>query len=70
MESIDAIRNFGNFAAHPLTDQTTPRILDVEPEEADWCLQPLSPCAPTAGVEEGGIGAHPRVPLAAPHAGW
>ena len=37
--TIDAIRNFGNFAAHPMTDQTTLQIIDVEPQEAEWCLE-------------------------------
>lgn len=36
---IDAIRNFGNFAAHPITDQTSLQIIDVEPQEAEWCLE-------------------------------
>jgi hypothetical protein len=39
--TIDAIRNFGNFSAHPVTDQTTLQIVDVEPEEAEWCLEIL-----------------------------
>jgi hypothetical protein len=37
-QTIDGIRNFGNFSAHPITDLTTLQIIDVEPEEADWCL--------------------------------
>lgn len=40
-DTIDAIRNFGNFSAHPIDDQTTLQIVDVQPEEADWCLQIL-----------------------------
>ena len=28
---IDAIRNFGNFAAHPITDETSLQIIDVIP---------------------------------------
>jgi hypothetical protein len=36
---IDAIRNFGNFSAHPVTDVTTLQVIDVEPEEARWCLE-------------------------------
>lgn len=40
-ENIDAIRNFGNFSAHPITDQTTLQIVDVEEGEAEWCLQLL-----------------------------
>jgi hypothetical protein len=38
-ETIDAIRNFGNFSAHPLTDTTSLQVIDVEPEEAEWCLE-------------------------------
>lgn len=40
-ENIDAIRNFGNFSAHPITDATTLQIVDVEEGEAEWCLQLL-----------------------------
>jgi hypothetical protein len=40
-DSIDAIRNFGNFSAHPINEQTTLQIIDVEPEEAEWCLEIL-----------------------------
>lgn len=40
-ENIDAIRNFGNFSAHPITDQTTFQIVEVEEGEAEWCLQLL-----------------------------
>jgi hypothetical protein len=40
-ETVDAVRNFGNFSAHPIDDQTTLQIIDVEPEEAEWCLQIL-----------------------------
>ena len=38
MESIDAIRNIGNFAAHPMKSKATGEILDVEPGEAEWNL--------------------------------
>jgi Domain of unknown function (DUF4145) len=38
---VDAIRNFGNFAAHKITDQTTLQIIDVEPAEAEYCLDVL-----------------------------
>jgi hypothetical protein len=38
-ETIDGIRNFGNFSAHPITDKTSLQIIDVEPEEAEWCLE-------------------------------
>lgn len=37
--TVDAVRGFGNFSAHPITDQTTLQIIDVEPEEAEWCLE-------------------------------
>jgi hypothetical protein len=40
-QTVDAIRNFGNFSAHPITDQTTLQVLEVEPEEAEWCLEIL-----------------------------
>lgn len=40
-EVVDAIRNFGNFSAHPITDVTTLQLINVEPEEADWCLSVL-----------------------------
>jgi hypothetical protein len=38
---LDAIRNFGNFSAHPITDQTTLQIIDVEEHEAEYCLDIL-----------------------------
>ncbi|MBS9478658.1 DUF4145 domain-containing protein [Ancylobacter radicis] len=37
--TVDAIRNFGNFSAHPINDVTSLQIIDVEPEEAEWCLE-------------------------------
>lgn len=37
--SVDAIRNFGNFSAHRITDKTTLQVIDVDPEEAEWCLE-------------------------------
>jgi hypothetical protein len=39
--TVDGIRNFGNFSAHPITDATTLQIIDVEPKEAEWCLEIL-----------------------------
>jgi hypothetical protein len=39
--TVDAIRNFGNFSAHPVTDRTTLQVIDVEPGEAEWCLEIL-----------------------------
>lgn len=40
-ESIDAIRNIGNFATHPMKSQQSAQILDVEPGEAEWTLETL-----------------------------
>ncbi len=40
-DSIDAIRNVGNFAAHPIKSQHTGDIVDVEPGEAEWNLDTL-----------------------------
>ncbi len=40
-ESIDAIRNIGNFAAHPMKSKSTGEIADVEPGEAEWTLTVL-----------------------------
>lgn len=41
---VDAVRNFGNFSAHPITDVTTLQVIDVEPEEAEWCLEVIEEC--------------------------
>jgi Domain of unknown function (DUF4145) len=40
-EAIDAIRNIGNFAAHPVKSSATGEILPVEPGEAEWTLDVL-----------------------------
>jgi len=40
-EAIDAIRNIGNFAAHPIKSTNTGEIVDVEPGEAEWLLDVL-----------------------------
>jgi hypothetical protein len=40
-DAIDAIRNLGNFAAHPMKSTNTGEILDVEPGEAEWLLDVL-----------------------------
>ena len=37
--TVDAIRNFGNFSAHPITDVTTQQIIPVDPHEAEFCLE-------------------------------
>jgi hypothetical protein len=39
--SVDAIRNIGNFSAHPIKSQVTGQIVDVEDEEAEWNLDVL-----------------------------
>jgi hypothetical protein len=40
-ESIDSIRQIGNFSAHPIKSTNTGEILDVEPHEAEWTLDVL-----------------------------
>jgi len=40
-EAIDAVRNIGNFAAHPIKSKNTGEIVQVEPEEAEWNLDVL-----------------------------
>lgn len=40
-EAVDAVRNVGNFAAHPLKDTNSGEIIDVEPGEAEWLLEVL-----------------------------
>jgi len=40
-ESIDAIRNIGNFGSHPIKSTNTGEIIDVEPGEAEWNLEVL-----------------------------
>jgi Domain of unknown function (DUF4145) len=37
-ESLDAVRNIGNFAAHPMKSTASGEIIDVEPGEAEWNL--------------------------------
>ena len=39
-ETVDAIRNFGNFAAHPVQDKSGLQgVIEVEEHEAEWCLE-------------------------------
>jgi len=38
---LDAVRNIGNFAAHPQKSKVTGEIIDVEPGEAEWNLEVL-----------------------------
>lgn len=40
-DSVDAVRNIGNFAAHPQKSQHSGAILPVEPGEAEWTLDVL-----------------------------
>lgn len=40
-DSIDAIRNIGNFGAHPIKSKSSGEIVDVEPGEAEWNLDVL-----------------------------
>jgi hypothetical protein len=40
-DAIDAIRNVGNFAAHPMKSTNTGEVVDVEPGEAEWLLDVL-----------------------------
>jgi hypothetical protein len=40
-DNVDAIRNIGNFAAHPQKSLVAAEILPVEPEEAEWNLDVL-----------------------------
>ena len=40
-DNLDAIRNIGNFAAHPMKDTNSGAILPVEPHEAEWNLDVL-----------------------------
>ena len=37
-DSIDAIRNIGNFAAHPMKSKQSGEILEVLPGEAEWTV--------------------------------
>lgn len=39
--AIDAVRNVGNFAAHPIKYQNTGDIVDVEEGESEWLLEVL-----------------------------
>jgi hypothetical protein len=41
VEAVDAVRNIGNFAAHPIKSKVTGQILPVEPGEAEWNLDVL-----------------------------
>ena len=38
-DCLDAVRHIGNFAAHPNKGMNTGEIMEVEPGEAEWCLE-------------------------------
>ena len=38
-QTIDAVRNLGNLAAHQTTDKSGLQIIDVDHDEAEWCLE-------------------------------
>lgn len=40
-DAIDAIRNIGNFATHPIKSKRTGEIVPVEPGEVEWTLDVL-----------------------------
>lgn len=40
-ESIDAVRNVGNFAAHPQKNHISGDIIEVDPGDAEWLLDVL-----------------------------
>ncbi len=39
VDAVDAVRNVGNFAAHPTKNLNIGEIVDVEPEEAEWLIE-------------------------------
>ena len=40
-ESLDAVRNIGNFAAHPIKSKSSGEVLEIESGEAEWNLDVL-----------------------------
>ena len=40
-KAVDAVRNLGNIAAHPVKETNTGVIADVSPGEAEWLLEVL-----------------------------
>jgi len=40
-QEVDAIRNVGNFASHPIKNTQTGEIVEVEPGEAEWLIDVL-----------------------------
>ena len=41
VEEIDAVRQIGNFAAHPIKSTSSGEIIGVEPQEVEWTLEVL-----------------------------
>jgi len=50
-ETLDVVRSFGNFSAHPMTEVSTLQIIDVEIGESEWCLEILRHCFEVFYVE-------------------
>ncbi len=40
-DNLDAVRNIGNFATHPIKSKASGEIVEVEPNEAEWNLEVL-----------------------------
>ena len=40
-DAIDAVRNIGNFAAHPAKSESTGEVVEVEAGEAEWILDTI-----------------------------
>jgi len=40
-DDLDAVRNVGNIAVHPIKSQHTGDVVDVDPGEAEWLLDVL-----------------------------
>jgi Domain of unknown function (DUF4145) len=40
-QTVDMVRNLGNFSAHRITDKTTLQVIEVDPGEAECCLEIL-----------------------------
>jgi len=40
-DALHAVREVGNFAAHPIKSRNTGEVIDVEPGEAEWQLDTL-----------------------------
>ena len=40
-QSLDAVRQVGNFAAHPIKSTSSGEVVAVEPDEAEWNLETI-----------------------------